>query len=238
MSSAWSLEGGRAVGIALHAGRAAPAARGPRARSSSRPAPSRSPHVLERPASATASACAASGSRSCTTRRASARTCRTTCSSGRSIKVKGVRTLNTDYAKLWQRGLMALEYAFLRTRPAHHGALAARCLRAIVARLRDRQPGIPLPAALARQVGRGPAPVRRLHGERLQPAPVEPRQRPPRRARARTSRRRSGRTTSRPTRIAASPSMPSASTRRIVAQAPLRALPAGGIQARRAARLR
>lgn len=32
-------------------------------------------------------------------------------------KVEGVRTLNTDYAKLWRRPLMALEYAALRTGP-------------------------------------------------------------------------------------------------------------------------
>jgi choline dehydrogenase-like flavoprotein len=32
-------------------------------------------------------------------------------------KVHGVRTLNTDYAKLWRRGLMGLEYAFLRKGP-------------------------------------------------------------------------------------------------------------------------
>jgi choline dehydrogenase len=32
-------------------------------------------------------------------------------------KVSGVRTLNTDYAKLWKRAAMGLEYAFLRTGP-------------------------------------------------------------------------------------------------------------------------
>ncbi|RDJ21432.1 choline dehydrogenase [Bosea caraganae] len=32
-------------------------------------------------------------------------------------KVEGVRTLNTDYAKLWRRPLMALEYAAFRTGP-------------------------------------------------------------------------------------------------------------------------
>jgi choline dehydrogenase len=32
-------------------------------------------------------------------------------------KVSGVRTLNTDYAKLWKRAGMALEYAFFRTGP-------------------------------------------------------------------------------------------------------------------------
>jgi choline dehydrogenase len=32
-------------------------------------------------------------------------------------KVSGVRTLNTDYAKLWKRGAMALEYAFFRSGP-------------------------------------------------------------------------------------------------------------------------
>jgi choline dehydrogenase-like flavoprotein len=32
-------------------------------------------------------------------------------------KVEGVRTLNTDYGKLWRRPLMALEYAALRTGP-------------------------------------------------------------------------------------------------------------------------
>lgn len=32
-------------------------------------------------------------------------------------KVEGVRTLNSDYAKLWRRPLMALEYAALRTGP-------------------------------------------------------------------------------------------------------------------------
>jgi choline dehydrogenase-like flavoprotein len=33
------------------------------------------------------------------------------------FRVEGVRTLNEDYARLWKRGLMALEYAFLRTGP-------------------------------------------------------------------------------------------------------------------------
>ena len=32
-------------------------------------------------------------------------------------RVEGVRTLNEDYAKLWRRGLMGLEYALLRTGP-------------------------------------------------------------------------------------------------------------------------
>lgn len=32
-------------------------------------------------------------------------------------KVSGVRTLNEDYAKLWKRAVMALEYGFLRTGP-------------------------------------------------------------------------------------------------------------------------
>jgi choline dehydrogenase-like flavoprotein len=32
-------------------------------------------------------------------------------------KVSGVRTLNTDYAKLWKRAAMGLEYAFFRTGP-------------------------------------------------------------------------------------------------------------------------
>ncbi len=32
-------------------------------------------------------------------------------------KVEGVRTLNTDYAKLWKRAAMALEYALFRTGP-------------------------------------------------------------------------------------------------------------------------
>jgi choline dehydrogenase len=32
-------------------------------------------------------------------------------------KVQGVRTLNTDYAKLWKRAAMGLEYAFFRTGP-------------------------------------------------------------------------------------------------------------------------
>jgi choline dehydrogenase-like flavoprotein len=32
-------------------------------------------------------------------------------------KVSGVRTLNTDYARLWKRALMAAEYALLRTGP-------------------------------------------------------------------------------------------------------------------------
>lgn len=33
------------------------------------------------------------------------------------FKVQGVRTLNEEYAKLWKRGLMALEYALLRNGP-------------------------------------------------------------------------------------------------------------------------
>jgi choline dehydrogenase-like flavoprotein len=33
------------------------------------------------------------------------------------FRVEGARTLNEDYARLWRRGLMALEYAFLRSGP-------------------------------------------------------------------------------------------------------------------------
>jgi choline dehydrogenase len=94
-------------------------------------------------------------------------------------KVEGVRTLNTDYAKLWRRPLMALEYAARRTGPLTMAPSQMGAFARSRAALRHRQSRIPLPAALARQMGRWPASVRRLHRQRLQSAPVEPRQRPP-----------------------------------------------------------
>ena len=69
--------------------------------------------------------------------------------------------------------------------------------------------------------GEGLHPFARLHGERLQPAPVEPRQRASASARPRRSRRRSRRTTSRRRRTAASRSTRCASPAASSAQAPL-----------------
>ena len=97
-----------------------------------------SPHAPRAaPASATASGCAARASRSSTTRPGVGENLQDHLQLRPIFKVEGVRTLNTDYAKLWKRALMGLEYAFLRRGPAHHGALAARRLRPLVARLCD-----------------------------------------------------------------------------------------------------
>ncbi len=73
---------------------------------------------------------------------------------------------------------MAAQFVLRRAGAADHGTLAARPLHALLARLRDAEPAVPHPAALARPVRRADAPVRRLHGQRLQPQAHEPRLRP------------------------------------------------------------
>ena len=154
--------------------------------------------------------------------RASARTCRTICSCAPVYKVDGRAHAQRRYAKPAPARRDGRSTTRCSARgPADHGALADRRLREILRRLRDAEPGIPCPAALARQVGRGAAPVRRLHGERLQSAPDEPRQRP-------CGERRSARAAGDPAelpldarRTGGSRSMRCGSTRRIVAQPPL-----------------
>ena len=122
-------------------------------------------------------------------------------------KVEGVRTLNTDYAKLWRRPLMALEYAARRTGPLTMAPSQMGAFARSAPHYAKRQSRIPFPASLARQMGRRAASVRRLYGQCLQFAPVEPRQRPPQNRPIPPQRRRSRRTTSRRKRTGRSRSM-------------------------------
>ena len=70
--------------------------------------------VRRRPGGASA---ASSASRSCSTSRASARTCRTICSCALIYKVSGVKTLNETYHSLFGRAQMMLDYALFRRGP-------------------------------------------------------------------------------------------------------------------------
>ena len=83
---------------------------------------------------------------------------------------------------------MGLEYA-CAARADDHGALAARPVRQVLARLCDRQCRVPRPAAVARSFRRAPAYLPRDHAQRLQPAAGQPRQRA---CRERRSARRAG----------------------------------------------
>ena len=91
---------------------------------------------------------------------------------------------------------MALEYALLPRGPADDGAVAARRLRALVARLRDRRTSQFHVQPLSLDSSATAAPVRRVHGQRLQPAPVEPRHGTHARAPIRAAPPRSSRTIS------------------------------------------
>ena len=66
-------------------------------------------------------------------------TCRTTCRSGRSTRSRGVRTLNTDYANLFGAPGMGAGIRAAPQRAPDHGAVAARHVRALLARVRDRR---------------------------------------------------------------------------------------------------
>ena len=92
--------------------------------------------------------------------------------------VTGARTLNVDYQSLLRRGMMGLDYAAAAARAADHGAVAARPVRQVLARLRHRQHRIPRPAAVARPFRRAHAPLSGDHDQRLQSAAGEPRPRP------------------------------------------------------------
>ncbi len=92
-------------------------------------------------------------------------------------KVEGARTLNGDYARLWRRAAMGLEYALLRKGPLTMAPSQVGAFARSSPAIRHAQSAIPFPAALARQMGRWAPSLRRLHGERRQSAPDEPRQR-------------------------------------------------------------
>ena len=58
-------------------------------------------------------------------------------------KVRGVRTLNDEYAKLWKRGSMGLEYALFRRGPLTMAPSQLGVFAKSSARLRDSQPRVP-----------------------------------------------------------------------------------------------
>ena len=119
---------------------------------------------------------------------------------------KACKTLNTMAASWWGKALIGLEYLLRAQRPDEHGAVAARRLRAQPARA-AAWPNLEYhvqPLSLE-AFGEPLHRVQRLHRERLQPEPDQPR---PGAASARPSplrRRRSRRTTWRPTTTARSP---------------------------------
>ena len=65
------------------------------------------------------------------------------------FRITGARTLNVDYRSLFKRAMMGLDYALRRRGPDDHGALAARHVRQILARLRNRQCRVPCAAPVA-----------------------------------------------------------------------------------------
>ena len=89
--------------------------------------------------------------------RASAKTCRTICSCAAIFGVTARARSTSTISRSLQARLMGLEYALSPARAADHGAVAARPVRQILARLRDRQYRIPRPAAVARPVRRAAA---------------------------------------------------------------------------------
>ena len=119
--------------------------------------------------------CARWASRCGTSCRASARTCRTTCSSGWSIKVTGRATLNQRAGTLLGKAAHGGRVRAVPHRAADHGAVAARRLRPQRPELRHAQPRVSRPAAVARPLRRAAAPVPGVHRLGLQPAPDQPR---------------------------------------------------------------
>ena len=91
------------------------------------------------------------------------------------FKVQGTVTLNQRAGSLLGKAAMAAEYALFRTRPADHGALAARRLHPQRPELRHAQPRVPRPALEPGPVQRAAAPLPGLHRLGLQPAPDQPR---------------------------------------------------------------
>ena len=96
-------------------------------------------------------------------------------------------------------------------RAADHGALAARHVHHLLARVRPAQHPVPCAAAVARPVRRAAAPLPGDHRLGLQPAPHLARRDPPHLGRSGRRAAPSRRTTCRPPRTAASPPTPSAS---------------------------
>ena len=128
--------------------------------------------VRHRPRRAAAESTA---SPSCTTWRASARTCRTTCRSAAPTRCRACKTMNERFQSLMQRAGFAVGVCVAAARADDHGALAARRLRALGSEPRHAQPAVSRPAADAAQVRRAARSVPGLHGERRQRAPDQPR---------------------------------------------------------------
>ena len=101
-------------------------------------------------------------STSCTTCPASARTCRTTCRSARSTRSQGARTLNTLRRSLVGKAMIGARIrAACAAGPMTMAPSQLGAFRAVDPALRDAQPRVPRAAAVARQVRRAAAPVRR-----------------------------------------------------------------------------
>ena len=96
----------------------------------------------------------------------------------RFSRVEGARTLNVDLSVAIQAGDDGARLCASPARADDHGALAARPVRQVLARLRHRQYRIPCPAAVARPVRRADARLSGDNDQRLQPAAGEPRLEP------------------------------------------------------------
>ena len=92
--------------------------------------------------------------------------------------VEGAKTLNTMAASLWGKAMIGLHYALKRSGPMSMAPSQLGAFTQEPARPRPRQSRVPRAAALARRLRRAAARLQRIHGERLQPEPDQPRQRP------------------------------------------------------------
>jgi len=90
------------------------------------------------------------------------------------FKVSGVRTLNSDYRNLARRAWMGVDYALFRRGPLTMAPSQLGMFARSSHRFCNRQSPVPLPAAVARQMGRRASPFRRLYRQRLQSAAIEP----------------------------------------------------------------
>ena len=101
--------------------------------------------------------------------------------------VEGARTLNVDYSVPFQAGDDGARLCVAPARTDDHGALTARPVHDVVARLRHREYRIPCPAAVARSIRRAAARLSGDNDQRLQPQAGEPRLEP--RSQRRSARR-------------------------------------------------
>ena len=86
------------------------------------------------------------------------------------FQIEGARTLNVEYQILCETRLDGPRLCVAPPRAAHHGAVATRPVREVVARLCDRQCRVSCAAAVARPVRRAVARLSRDHRECLQSA--------------------------------------------------------------------